>query len=408
MDSLTGLMLELETIFITRAHPCESSKSHENMLRQLAHFNEWCFIQLHLDKKWLYPEARLLNRELPLSDGEIEDYATFCNYSSKDLTTYYRFLTVGDVEPNGPQTLVRKNTKARRLEVVCDYLCWLSREYLYLDKNNSTEENSAFIYQIQSDLKISLTKYGKRQKTSPTTKNITTPELKEILSLLNNKKIFLSNSIGIRNALIIELGLVSGLRAGEILKLKTTDLKLKISHSGSNIAYVYVKRRPNDYNDIRTPEPAVKAGEGPITIPLQVYQKLQNYIKNERRNSVDKSLGRQTEYLFVNHRKDINEGKPLNQRNLNKLFEKINHNYEFSINFTPHTMRHSFFNDLYQKLKKDKIHPNDIKSHIRDAGRWSTGSSMPALYTDDARKEELYLLTAKREDEMMSQLGDIL
>lgn len=92
VDSKTGLMLELETLFITRAHPGKSSKTHESMLRQLAHFNEWCFIQLNGEEDWLYPEARLLKRELPLSSGEIDDYANYCDYDSTYLATQYKLI----------------------------------------------------------------------------------------------------------------------------------------------------------------------------------------------------------------------------------------------------------------------------------------------------------------------------
>jgi integrase len=371
------------------------------MLRQLAHFNEWCFIQYEsdVDKKWLYPEARLLNRDFPLASGEIDDYATYCEFDSSYLATQYKRLTDKKIPELIPEIL-HKNTKARRLEVVCEYLCWLTREYIYIDTKKSTEENSAFISQIHSELRDDFKKHSARRKTSPTIKSLTAPEFVEIIDLLKDKRIFPDNPIGTRNSLIVDLGCSSALRAGEILKLKTTDLLLKKHHSGKDIAYVIVKRRPNDANEDRIPEPSVKAGEGPVAIPLQVYKKLMAYIKEQRRAAVDLTQGKQTEYLFVNHRNDRFIGKPLKQRNLNKIFEKINRKYSFSIAVTPHVMRHSKFNDIFAKLTKLGMHESKITNHIRDMGRWSTASTMPALYTAPARTDELNLLISDRDDEI--------
>lgn len=278
----------------------------------------------------------------------------------------------------------------------------MTREYIYLDTKASTEENAAFINQIHSDLKDEFKKYSARRKTSPTIKSLTAPEYVEITDLLKDKRIFNDNPTGIRNALIVELGFSSALRAGEILKLKTTDLLLKKHHSGKNIAYVVVKRRPNDINEDRNPEPSVKAGDGPVPIPLQLYNKLALYIKEQRRHSVDITQGKQTEYLFVNHRNDKYVGKPVGQRNLNKIFEKINKKYNFSIKITPHIMRHTKFNDLFTKLTKLGKKPEKITDYIRDIGRWSTASTMPELYTAPARAEELSLLLSERESDIQS------
>lgn len=82
----------------------------------------------------------------------------------------------------------------------------------------------------------------------------------------------------LRNWLMIELLLETGIRRGELLKLYTTDV-----NEGSQHAYVSINDREHDPSDPRAEEPALKAHGRTVGISAQLYEVYELYIQSERR-----------------------------------------------------------------------------------------------------------------------------
>lgn len=82
----------------------------------------------------------------------------------------------------------------------------------------------------------------------------------------------------LRNWLMIELLLETGIRRGELLKLYTTDI-----NQGSQHAYVTINDREHDPADPRAEEPALKTHGRTVGISAQLYEVYEHYIQSERR-----------------------------------------------------------------------------------------------------------------------------
>jgi integrase len=80
----------------------------------------------------------------------------------------------------------------------------------------------------------------------------------------------------LRNWLMIELLLETGIRRGELLKLYTTDI-----NQGSQHAYVSINDREHDPGDPRAEEPALKTHGRTVGISTQLYEVYERYILGE-------------------------------------------------------------------------------------------------------------------------------
>jgi integrase len=78
----------------------------------------------------------------------------------------------------------------------------------------------------------------------------------------------------LRNWLMIELLLETGIRRGELLKLYTTDI-----NQGSQHAYVSINDREHDPGDPRAEEPALKTHVRTVGISAQLYEVYERYIQ---------------------------------------------------------------------------------------------------------------------------------
>ncbi|MCY1435971.1 hypothetical protein D9M71_520850 [compost metagenome] len=109
----------------------------------------------------------------------------------------------------------------------------------------------------------------------------------------------------LRNWLMIELLLETGIRRGELLKLYTTDI-----NQGSQHAYVSINDREHDPGDPRAEEPALKTHGRTVGISAQLYEVYEHYIQGERRPLRDgKPMKLLYRYLFISDR-----GRPLSIR----------------------------------------------------------------------------------------------
>jgi len=99
----------------------------------------------------------------------------------------------------------------------------------------------------------------------------------------------------LRNWLIIELLLETGIRRGELLKLYTTDV-----NQGSQHAYLSINDREYDPSDPRAEEPALKTHGRTVGISAQLYEVYVRYIQSERRPLRDgKPMKLLYRYLFI-------------------------------------------------------------------------------------------------------------
>ena len=139
-------------------------------------------------------------------------------------------------------------------------------------------------------------------------------EYNELLELFEVPDI--NTPLGERNRLILELLYASGIRVGELVNIKLTDIQMEqktmyILGKGNKERIVY-------FNDV-------------------TYKYLKSYLKNGREKLNSNNL----DYLFLNNR-----GGKLTTRGVQDILEKIINKTALNKNISPHMLRHSFATHL--------------------------------------------------------------
>jgi site-specific recombinase XerD len=162
---------------------------------------------------------------------------------------------------------------------------------------------------------------------------------------------------------MFETALDLGLRRGEMLKLKISSLP-RGSETG-----VRVIRFPDDPEDTRTVEPAVKTAERVIPASRDLLRSINLYLTTPR--PLGRSFGK-SPYLFVTR-----TGAPLSIDRAADIIEDI---AAYSgVKFSWHSLRHTWAESLAETLCNE---PNGL-DHLQWLGGWTNPES-PKRYIQNA------------------------
>ncbi|MBV6549776.1 site-specific integrase [Acinetobacter soli] len=183
--------------------------------------------------------------------------------------------------------------------------------------------------------------------------------LMEIVEPLNNYNPY-TLSVRQRNYLLFKILYDTGLRAGEVLQLKISDINFSQSE-------IMVRTRHDDPEDtFRKDEPNAKTLERDIPISEELRDQIRDYILKERRFIPNtKKHG----FLFVSY-KGITKGSPLSSIQFSRIVEKASINEELTrfikkngilVNrqVTRHGFRHNLNNKLSRAIDKENKQAND-------------------------------------------------
>lgn len=205
----------------------------------------------------------------------------------------------------------------------------------------------------------------------------------------------------LRNWLMIELLLETGIRRGELLKLYTTDI-----NQGSQHAYVSINNREHDPGDPRAEQPALKTHGRTVGISVQLYEVYEHYIQEERRPLRDgKPMKLLYRYLFISDR-----GRPLSIRLLSNVLDRRFLTIELAhpgLLPTPsaHDFRHTFADRFLAYLVEKRGNDLDrATDELRRVCGWSDTSAMPRRYASRYLAESANRHNAQRASAAWSRL----
>ncbi|WP_213881381.1 site-specific integrase [Pseudomonas sp. dw_358] len=205
----------------------------------------------------------------------------------------------------------------------------------------------------------------------------------------------------LRNWLMIELLLETGIRRGELLKLYTTDI-----NQGSQHAYVSVNDREHDPGDPRAEEPALKTHGRTVGISAQLYEVYERYIQSERRPvRYGKPMKLPYRYLFISDR-----GRPLSIRALSNVFDRLFLTIELAHSgllptLCAHDFRHTFADRFLAYLVEQRGYDLErATDELRRVCGWSETSAMPRRYASRYLAESANLHNAQRASAAWSRI----
>ncbi len=393
-DRKSGLMLEGQTAFVDHEFGNNPPNTQVVVLRELAFLHEWTLLRASRDPKWIHPEQRIANGQMAMSRSEVLDYSRWCKNQVSTLTSA-RYAEAGSTNtksiPIGNP--VDLSTSNRKLLYSCRYLVWLT-QLLIAETNVDDIKNFEPASVLVDRLKREFHRKLSSEKKYIPPQSLTVQQARDLRKLVNSTG---SSPIEVRDHLIVRL-LLEGLRPGELLKVKTYDVDdgFEIDF-GRRVAILNVLRRPNDPDDARLHEPAVKTLPGRLPISQKLATDLISYVIVQRRDAVAcRSCVEETPYLFISHfGKTI--GQAVSQRNLNRIVAKFKCLLSLPKTLSPRTMRHTHMTEIESISAKRGDSTSKSRKILLQRGRWAKNSDMPAHYTERETMRQSADLVAERD-----------
>lgn len=277
---------------------------------------------------------------------------------------------------------IDSHTRDQYLRQLKQYLSWSVTRYIPRARQNSTTQ--ANIEVAFADVADVIERRFENHITNVRPdraryRSLTDPQLQIIRTLIRPGAVGnpFPKRLQLRNWLMIELLLETGMRRGELLKLYTTDI-----NKGSQHAYVSITDRENDPGDPRAEEPALKTHGRTVGISTQLYEVYEHYIQSERRPWRDgKPIKLPYRYLFISDR-----GRPLSIRALSNVLDRLFLAIELAhsglfTTLSAHDFRHTFADRFLAYLVEQR--GNDLEratDELRRVCGWAETSAMPRRY----------------------------
>lgn len=348
---------------IDQRRESKQSGTIDRDLRVLGWFYEWG------DKRGIDIEARLREGKL-FTQAEITG---FCRYLRARRTDNL----IGSIGTQNEKQLGEKDTKEitsilapatfnSYTGVIKDFLIWAAYEFIPRATPSSEIEDT--VGTALNRLTGAFRSNHKSGKGHANRKGLTREEIDEIRKIITpgSKLNPFKKSVQFRNQLIFDLKIATGIRRGELLKIK-----LKHLPSGPKTT-LHIERAPDDKEDSRKREPQVKTNERDIPLPKHLRVNLWKYVQKHRKR------GNHT-YLITSNR----TGAPLDAAGVNWIFsflvEKCLPHLKGKL--YPHALRHTFNNGFLEQAESLGLKEDLIKEVQRYINGWSEESKMPELYS---------------------------
>jgi len=154
---------------------------------------------------------------------------------------------------------------------------------------------------------------------------------------------FKQGNVRFRNHLMFHLMDRHGIRSGEMLSLKLTDMTLH----GNNKSF-WVRRTHDDKNDSRKKQPVAKTRERKLRISDETAELLDCYISLYRAKTTN---AKKHPYLFVVHRKGTTQGQPVSRSTFdNTIVPAMKKVDEKFVDIHPHYFRHDWNEEFSEKV----------------------------------------------------------
>jgi len=297
-----------------------------------------------------------------------------------------------------PNTEVCGHTVANRIRVIGRYLDWLVKDRL-----------SRFT--VTSSLHAKLLSACQRCKdaldsrvTSPMRRNTigqregAAPEivarLLEVISPSSPDNPWLSEHVRARNELIVHWMLGLGVRRGELLNIKISDIDFRREE-------VTIVRRADDPIDPRRDQPRVKTRDRKLPLSPVLCQMAYDYVTKVR---CKMDGARKHEFLLVADK----TGRPMSLSSLNKAFIFLRENCSgLPDNLEPHVLRHTW-NDAFSvrmdKAGTGEAEEQQMRSFLMG---WSPTSGSAATYTRrHVRKKAQQVSLGMQAEQVKGMQGD--
>lgn len=203
---------------------------------------------------------------------------------------------------------------------------------------------------------------------------------------------FEDHATQIRNQLLIMLLLHLGIRSGELLNIRVSDI------DGANNQIV-IARRADEKRDPRRRQPLVKTLDRRLPMKDTLVQAIHRYVVQFR----SKVPGtRKHDYLLVTHKSCPTQGQPMSRSALIKVIKLISSAAPELAGLHGHELRHTWNNRFseFMDARHDAPKPEEQEAQRSYLQGWKPGSGTATTYTKRFTQEKAVEASLKLQEGM--------
>lgn len=375
VDRRTGMPLFDPTVFTLTEFRARNraSATIEQVLRALKVFVLFC------DTHQIDLTGRMLDGQL-LELGELDALAKLCRLPMSEIESVTDAYTT---QPYAVVSLEAYRGKAReslpevdgdsagvRMRYIRQFIGWLAdRRILSLGAQHPSRAALLRTKEIiESGLNARIptgkgrNKVGSRKALDEAAQDL----LWKIIAVDSPRNPWEGRHARVRNELIVRWFMGLGVRRGELLGVKVSDISFRSNE-------VFISRRADDPSDPRTNQPNTKTADRVLPLSDDLARRTRNYILEERRRY---PAARKHAFLFV-----ANGGAPLSLRGLNKIFSVLSAKHPELRNVFPHLLRHTNNFNFSNLADEQGMDPEKEKKTRSQLMGWSETSGTAEKYT---------------------------
>ncbi|HIF9326493.1 TPA: tyrosine-type recombinase/integrase [Photobacterium damselae] len=198
----------------------------------------------------------------------------------------------------------------------------------------------------------------------------------------------------LRNQIIMQIFIDTGVRVGAVLKLKISDL----IDDWNNPRFL-LTRTPNDPTDSRLERPSNKTKALSVSISPELMKLIRLYIQTVRTES---PASRLHDFVFISE-KGATSGQPLSYKATNKIVDKFGKLLGIKLN--PHKIRHKWNEVFEDKAKEMGLSPEKIEDLRKFAMGWVEDSKMASVYNEYQLAVTVSDISSKIQAKAVPKLG---
>lgn len=347
------------------------------------------------DERGIDLSERFLKREF-FNQGEMDSIRDYCQVGFGSESINAQTTNVSPIKvrkaTKKPTRKVGLASEYIRLSYIAKYVEWLATILLEGGAEHKTM------------LEISKMKKGFESR-RPTFKNrnqegvekgLTHQQETKLLELIRpgfSLNPFEKEATQVRNEVIILLLHFLGIRSGELLNLKVSDVDWAKNQ-------IVIARRPDEKEDSRRRQPLVKTRDRRIPVKETLIQAMHNYVINYRRKVPGAN---KCEYLLVTHKAGPTQGQPISRSTLVKVIDMVAAAESSLSDLHAHELRHTWnhrYSEYMDKMK-DAPSPDEQEMQRSYLQGWKPGSGTAAIYTKRFTREKAIQAGLKLQDGIM-------
>ncbi len=333
------------------------------------------------DKRQINLTDRFLKREF-FSKNELDAIRDYCqqSFTKRAAGAHQDAITINSKVRPKPARKVGLANEYMRLTHIAKYVEWLAT---ILQTGEIERKTTLDIARMKKGFESRRPSRKGRNQVGRE-KGLTCEQEAVLLDVIqpgSDRNPFEDRSTQIRNQLLIMLLRHLGIRSGELLNIRVSDIDWANNQ-------IVIARRADEKSDPRRRQPLVKTLDRRLPMKDTLVQAIHRYVVQVR--SKVPGARKQNYYLLVTHKSGPTQGQPMSRSALIKVIKLISSAAPELAGLHAHSLRHTWNNRFseFMDARNDPPKPKEEEEQRSYLQGWKPGSGTAAIYTKRFTREK--------------------